>query len=869
MDIPQIHSKLEELFQEHRIVFWNDKEGEFEDSLNNLGLEGVEVIRPDKEGQFKTKITLEIERPDQKFLIFSAEAVPDHEDDWLLDIRLYSYEFSADRASVIIDELGLKNHQLREFLNQRKKFFASKARLSALKSRVNPEDSRSELDRKMLAVVVKSEHDDFFNIIRSIYDSMGDAENLDDYPDVWEQIQKLELEEPFWSFIKTTFGYEDENHNLRNLLTCLFVTDLGYALGEALPNSFKHFVLPYSNQSNVAVCLAQWRDSSSKGWSYDNLTRLTADALAVEGQVENIKFETLLNAETFLDVEKVLARKLRDRVIQTTETINADEINLLAQGRQNKHWANSRLEDRPEVPRRALNAVYEAIIRAAEFFELRNAHSGGFDYKSAKEVYDAYCSELYRFDQLYRLFCEYSDIAESQGWKLLKKLRDEIESAYRNSYLESLAQKWEGLIDLDKWKIDGVENQFKFYNRYVASVAGKRESRGKVTGYVIISDAFRYEAAEELTRQLNSKYRFTAETKSMLGVLPSYTALGMAALLPHKTIKFGDKDDICIDGKACASLEQRSNILAEHKGIAIRAQDLLAMSKEDGRDFVRDKGIVYIYHNTIDATGDTASSEGQTVRAVRQAIDELANLVKYAVNNLNASRIFVTSDHGFLYTNSKPDETDKNRLASKPEAAVKIHKRFVLGRNLPAIEDSHVGKLSVTAGIDPNDDMGFAIPRGLSLFYFTGGARFIHGGISLQEVVIPVVIAGRVRGKAAEKTRQRKVSIQVLGTNIRITTNRHRFQLLQTDAVSERVKPMTVKVAVYDDNDKPVTSIESVTFDSSSNNMAERTKWVTLTLQNIAYKRDKDYGLILRDAETDIQIQSVNVRIDRAFGEDF
>lgn len=868
MDIPQIHNKLEELFQEHRIVFWNDEEGEFEDSLNNLKFEGVEIIRPDKEGQFKTKITLEMEKPEQKFLVYSAKAVLDPKEDWLLDIRLYSYQFSADRASLLIDELGLKNHHLREYLNQRKKFLGNKARLSALQSRVKPDDSMTELDRKMLAVVVKSEHDDFSHIIRNIYDAMGNVEDLDTRPEIWDQIVKLDLEESFWGFVKAIFGYDDEKPNLRNLLTCLLVTELEYALGEALPNSLKHFVLPYSSQSNVTVCLAQWRDSSSKGGSYDNLTRLTAEALGIEGQLENVRVEILLNAETFFDLEKVLARKLRDWVIQTAGTIHADEIAQIVQRRQNKHWANLRLEDRPDVPRKALHAVYEAIMLAAKFFELKNTYSDEFHYNSAKQIYEAYCRDLYKFDQLYRLFCEYSDIADSQGWKLLKDLREEIESAYRNFYLESLAQKWESLIDLEKWNIEGVENQFNFYSSFISSVAGKRESRGKVTGYVIISDAFRYEAAEELFQQLNSKYRFAAEIKSLLGVLPSYTALGMGALLPHKTIKYGEKDDLYIDGKACASLEQRSDILTEYKGIAIRAQDLLAMSKEDGREFVRDKEIVYIYHNTIDATGDSASSEGQTFRAVRQTINELADLVRYVVNNLNASRIFVTSDHGFLYTNSKPDQTDKNRLISKPDTAVKLHKRFVLGRNLPAIEDSCTGKLSITAGIEGNEDMSFAIPKGLSLFYFTGGARFVHGGMSLQEIVIPVVVAGRVRGKAAEQTRQRKVTIQVLGTNLRITTNRYRFQILQTDSVSERVKPITVKVAIFDD-DKPVTSIETVTFDSSSDNMAERTKWVVLTLQNIDYRRDKNYRLMLRDAETNIEVQSVDVRIDRAFGEDF
>ncbi|WP_410218838.1 PglZ domain-containing protein [Paracoccus sp. (in: a-proteobacteria)] len=52
------------------------------------------------------------------------------------------------------------------------------------------------------------------------------------------------------------------------------------------------------------------------------------------------------------------------------------------------------------------------------------------------------------------------------------------------------------------------------------------------------SDAFRYEAAQELTGELNGRYRFTASTKSQLGVLPSYTGLGMASLLPHTSLAY-------------------------------------------------------------------------------------------------------------------------------------------------------------------------------------------------------------------------------------------------------------------------------------------------------------------------------------------
>ena len=52
-----------------------------------------------------------------------------------------------------------------------------------------------------------------------------------------------------------------------------------------------------------------------------------------------------------------------------------------------------------------------------------------------------------------------------------------------------------------------------------------------------LTDAMKlYEAAQELTQVLNGTYRFAAELTSQLGVLPSYTKLGMASLLPHQTL---------------------------------------------------------------------------------------------------------------------------------------------------------------------------------------------------------------------------------------------------------------------------------------------------------------------------------------------
>ena len=164
--------------------------------------------------------------------------------------------------------------------------------------------------------------------------------------------------------------------------------------------------------------------------------------------------------------------------------------------------------------------------------------------------------------------------------------------------------------------------------------------------------------------------------------------------------------------------------------------------------------------------------------------------------------------------------------------------------------------------------MEFWIPRGANRFHFVGGARFIHGGAMLQEICVPVVTVKHRKGKAAKGTTTKKVTIQVLGTSHKITTGRHRFEMIQMDSVSDRVKAITMKIAVYEGSE-PVTNIATVTFESSSDNLEDRKRSVTLELRDREYDKKTHYRLVLRDAETDVEQQSVDVIIDRAFTDDF
>ncbi|HIJ41734.1 MAG TPA: PglZ domain-containing protein [Deltaproteobacteria bacterium] len=140
----------------------------------------------------------------------------------------------------------------------------------------------------------------------------------------------------------------------------------------------------------------------------------------------------------------------------------------------------------------------------------------------------------------------------------------------------------------------------------------------------------------------------------------------MAVLLPHEKLAYKPNGDVLADGHPMASLEQRSRILDSVEGLAVKADDLLQMKKGEGRDFIKDKRLIYIYHNAIDATGDSASTEGHTFEAVRRAINDLASVVTYVINNLNGHHVLVTSDHGFVFTESSPGEPDKSSVPDKP-----------------------------------------------------------------------------------------------------------------------------------------------------------------------------------------------------------
>lgn len=871
MKAEQVDKALAQKFlvEGHRLVFWHDPNAEFAEYIEQglTGeLAGVQVLDLRSTGGLSAKLRLERKDPSGQYLVYSQGEAPSAEEDWLLDIRLYSAPFYADVASLWLEELGLRTLSLREYLGTRSVFLGSQERRRKLARRAHATDDAATLDLKMMAVLVDSSDESPFAVLRYLCD--GHAEgghfDLEEPPKVMATFEKMGLADPFWALMKREFAYESDTPSLAGLLRRLFISELFHQTGEAEMPSLAHHLLPPVGRRNAIVFLAQWRDSSSTARSYDAAAAALAAEQKIAEPLSALDLDTLQDVYTFWEAEKRVASALKEKLLEALPAVRVEDFADLASKRKSGHWLCGPGSEAPE--RRALAEAYEAIVAAAELFALRAEHRQALRFETPGDLLAAYQKDLYRFDRLYRRFCTRSRPAAGLGWDLLKTLSEEVERVYDQGFLQPLGVEWSRLLDagfLGEWALEKLPAQKDFYAK---TIRPHLAESGRKRAFVIISDAFRYEAAKELAEVLNGRYRMNAQLSALLGVLPSYTALGMAALLPHESLAYNAKGEVLVDGKAVAGTDARNKVLAKVEGMACQAKDLRGMKADEARQFTEGKRVVYIYHNVIDARGDSASTEGETFEAVSDCIAELEELVAFCINKLNAAKVWVTADHGFLFQRDAPRETDKSQLSHKPDNAVKMKKRYVIGRDLGTIAEAHHGRVEATTGA--GGGMDFWIPRAANRFHFTGGARFVHGGAMPQEVVVPLVTVTQLRGKDTEPSRSEKVSVQVLGAHHKITTPKYRFELIQTEAVGERRKPVTLRAAIYD-GANAVTSVESITFDSTSDSMEARKKSLRLELRTGIYDKTRPYRLILRDAESDAEVQALPVVIDRSFDDDF
>ncbi len=868
MSLQRITDSLKDLFTSHPIVFWHDSEGEFLSTIDNLDLDNVRLVRLDETPALQIKIDLE-RQPDQHWLFYSTQPEPDPNQDWLLDIRLSSKSFKADSTSILLDDLGLVSQTLRGHLKERAKFLRAKDRVERLKRLVVATDSADDLDRKMLAVLTRADQPELFSILQRLFTALvseGEVD-LNAQPKIWQDIIANDLENAFWQLAKIQLGYAEAEPGLRDLLFRILVTDFARSLLGKPLESLKHFILPERNlAANASVFASRWRSDLAHHTSYTLITAVIGRDLELSQLLAGLSADDLVEVMTFEEVERRIISDLKDRILGSAGAAMDSVLTLIAR-RRDGHWANQILANVNDV-NRALAASYDALEAAIHFLMLKDKYKEGFSFASSEAGYACYRDELFRFDQLYRHFNRATEYVEPMGWAVLHELKQRIEAAYSGWFIPQLSSAWGTVLEgetglLSSWQIPGIANQQHFFDKRVVPLSDKGSKRV----FVIISDALRFEVAEELVQAINSKSRIKATLSSQLGVLPSYTGLGMASLLPHQTLayKINSNLELMADDKPVSTTEQRGAYLGTYSGAAIKAEDLLALGKDKGRDFVRDYRLIYVYHDRIDSIGDKQPTETKTFEAAADAIIELAQLVGFIINSLNGYNVLVTADHGFMYQEAAMEEADKSALSEKPEGTLLAKKRYLLGQNLGSNDKTWSGNTALTAGTGPEGSLDFWIPKGASRFHFAGGARFVHGSAMPQEIIVPIIT---IRSTESELAKTKVVSISLLGASNKVVTNTQRFEFIQNEAVSERVLPRSLVVSLRD-GDQSISDGQTITFDSSSQLLEERKRSVLLTVLSGSYDRNKDYYLVVRDASTQVEVLRVPLKVDLAFSNDF
>ena len=847
-----------------RLLFWYDPELSFKEALISINLPEITLLDMADRSIFETKKRIELDEPESRFLLYFPYAEPDPDKDWFLDIRLYSEQFFADASSMLLNELGIPKMSLRVHIRNRQAFFANKQRIASLKRFVTENEDERSLDRKMLAVVVKADSASLPDIVLSLLkDYAVGLESATEESAITETISKFELTESLWTSLAEEFGYDAKQPSLPDFALKLFCTELWSQIDAVDRDWLLNNVMKTSSGRATALAfMSNWRDSRSYAHYHDIISQMLGQKLEVADKCSHYQPNQLVESVSFEAIEQTLIRSLVRVLLDSAEQLDRAQFESILSRRLVGHWCLSRKE---------YAAIYEAMRNAELLMYLRQRFVDGFHYESSKAMYDAYVSDLFQFDQAYRLFNEHVQTLVNKGAEILRQLDEAVENLYTNWYLYELGIAWDRHLEneqrLTKWQLPGIPPQQKFYERLVRPrVVSKQTKRT----FVIISDALRYEIADELCFIINNEKRFKAELSSQLGVVPSYTQLGMAALLPHKTLEYQNQSNsaiVLVDGLSSAGLENRNAILEKVNGMAVTAKDLLAWSNQEGREKIRDTQVVYIYHDTIDFICDKQAGEDRTPLICRTAIDELTDLISRIINRLNGSQIFLTADHGFLYQQKDLEKTDKTELAIKPNGAFEAKKRYIVGEKLPTDNAFWKGKIADTAGT--LGDTEFMAPKGVQRFHFVGGAKFVHGGAMLQEICIPVLNIRELQKEQVAKHEKQRVGVVVARMPIKLVNNIDKVRFIQTDPVGDQFLPRQLEIYIIDSENNVVSSRETLNFDSSSQVMDERTREARLKLVGSTFERHAAYTLVLEDSETQTRFAQYAVTIDLAFQDDF
>jgi uncharacterized protein (TIGR02687 family) len=834
----EIKQTLDRFFEKHRIILWYDEKRELHEEYEALALPDVEKIALGN-NQFGVKYRILRQEPGQKFLLYHAGPPPDDLDNWLLDVQLSHGVFRADQTALWLAEIGL-GMEFAEVVAPHVDFFKSGQRRGALKALLQTNDSPRQVLLKMTAVCANAEPR-----LDAILENLL-AELAAEEDDRLRLIRRCELESFLWQQAERLYGYHSETPGIQDLAIHLFKAAYAQGVGEA------------AQLSNDAILFLQrWQDSTRFRTAFETLSANYARILNIAQDLEERPYRQLLTLDLFELIDQKILSHLAHEVAE--RTIDNNTCADIVHQRRQSHWYEKYAHP------------YEAIRVAAYF--LHTLDRADLTIRSFGDGLQQYQKTWYLLDQLYRQFI--SHVRQSGQMTLLERLLEEVDNRYTNQFLLPLNDRWQSMVDgAERWTAVARPRQADFFNDQVAPFL-RRDNKL----FVIISDGLRYEAGEELARLIRQEDRYEADLSFAVTGLPSFTQLGMAALLPHETLTVAEDGGTVLvngqnaaqnTGQSTAGTENRKKILQagiDGKGTAVKADTLLNMSREESRALFRDHDVVYVYHNRIDATGDKRETEERTFDAVAETLDELIRIIK-KLANANVSNMVITADHGFIYQHRPLDESDFAGQKATGKQIISQNRRFVLGRGLTTGSSF---KWFTAEQVGLAGDLELLLPKSINRLRVRGaGSRYVHGGASLQEIMVPVI--------QINKKRQSDISLVAVdilrsGTSL-ITSGQLTVSFYQDEPVTDKVQPRILRAGLYTQAGDLISNLHELHFDKTDEHPRRREQSVKFMLTRKAEEANNQ-EVILRlderigDTSHYQEYKSARYTLRRSFTTDF
>lgn len=838
-------------FYKRRIIFWYDEDREFEDKLEDIEIANAKLLVLTGTNNFAAKKLLNVDDTTSNYLVYSPITYESLEDDWLLNIELYSEEFRADLISIWMNEMDLPaTPDFRRLVKVYKKFFGAQPRRAAFTKLNKGITTASQMHLAVMSAICGTTDMQPGSIVQAVIRGGTDMASNE----VFQSLRSYGAEEPFWALVKQASGYfEGEDASIERMVTHILLT----ATTRTLRIEYLAGLDSFISTPHQAWCydfVSEWI-AEEETPELIEILRSVEEELNLRKRFQQIPMEDLVRTEVFPCVNECILMQLMTEI--SNHIINVDVITSTVEKRRTLAWYDE------------VKCYYEGILQVAKMQAFFLEHSAGFHTVEARKVWKEYTEDYYHMDTYYRqyhlAFGKSLTVGNDHLDDFFKQVTDKVEGLYTHWFLGELGNNWSDACadELAQYgRVLEVPQQVDFYGQI-------KDEDNRI--FVIISDAFRYEVAASLAEQLRRETQSKVALRACAGIFPTVTKFGMAALLPHKELTVEERSSgglqVLADGMSTEA-GNRDKVLktANRNSVALKYTDIAPMKRAERSALVKGMDVVYIYHDKVDEASHT--SDSMVFPACDDAIEEIKNIVRIIRNEFSGTRVYITADHGFLYTYSPLSEDAKVDKTTPSEQDVEIDRRYLITRK--GVTPDYL--LPVKFMDDRYD--AFAPRASVRIKKKGGGLNFVHGGISLQEMVVPIIEYHYLRNdsKAYQRNKAKydtkPVEIGLLSASRKISNMIFSLNFYQKEAVCDNRSAANYLLYFVDSNGKQISDTAKIIADKTSENGQERTFRCSFNLKSLKYDNRASYYLVIAD-ESGLQMpQKEEFQIDIAFAVD-